>query len=176
MKHKIVFTSILLSLLLVTFTSLANAQTSSPRGLANGRLIACQARENVVKNRMDSLMDLVTNMEKVFDSIAVRVETFYTNTVLPSGKTVPNYDTLVANIGNKKDLVTVALDKSKSDVAAFSCAASDPKGVLNTFRLDMQAVKGALQNYRTSIKNLIVAVHSVSPTPNPSASASPEGE
>ncbi len=110
---------------------------------------------------MESLVDLVANIENKFASISGRVQNFYTNTVLPSGKTVPNYAALVADIGTKKDAVSLSLGKAQTDVAAFSCTADDPKGLLNTFRLDMQAVKGALQNYRTSIKNLIVAVSSV---------------
>lgn len=156
------------SLFFILTTHSANAQTV--RNLGGVRLQSCQARESAVKNRMESLIDLVTNMESKFDSIAMRVENFYTNKIVPSGKTVSNYDTLVSTIGTKKDAVTAALDKAKGDVSAFSCTANDPKGLLNQFRLDMQAVKGALKDYRTSIKNLIVAVHSVSPSESPSAS------
>ncbi len=173
LKHKTAIALALLTLLLVGSTSVTFAQTPRGLGLTNGRLVACQAREKAVKNRMESLIDLVSNIESKFDSIAQRVENFYTNTVIPSGKTVPNYNTLIADISTKKDAVTTSLNKAQSDVTAFNCTANDPVTLLNTFRIDMQAVKEALKTYRTSIKNLIVAVHSESPSPSPEASEKP---
>jgi hypothetical protein len=58
----------------------------------------------------------------------------------------------------------------------FSCDGNDPKGLLTQFRTDMQTVKQALHDYRTSIKNLIVAVRSVTgeiESATPSASLEP---
>lgn len=140
--------------------------------LTDARLKSCQAKEESIKNRLSHLNQLATNMQEKFDAIAERVKEYYTTKVVPSGKTVANYDTLVANVATKKTQVQTALTKAQDDVAGFSCDGEDPKGHLTTFRLDMQAVKGALKEYRTSIKNLIVAIRSVtgetkkaSPTP-----------
>jgi hypothetical protein len=139
------------------------------------RLRACEARREGITQRSSHLVSLVSGMESTFDSIAARVEQYYTGTVLPSGKTVPNYDSLVAKIQTEKDSVTAALNKAKEDERAFSCN-SNPKAQLNQFRVDMQSVKTALKNYRTSIKNLIVAIHSVtgSEKSSPRPLASPE--
>jgi hypothetical protein len=103
------------------------------------------------------LMRLVVKVEGKFDAITLRVETFYTTKVVPSGKTLPNYDVLVADIAAKKALVQTALSNVQSSSANFSCTAEDPKGQLNKFKLEMQNVKKALHDYRISIKNLIIA-------------------
>lgn len=180
MKLKVL--SVFLILLFLSIATPALAQDGL-RGTPNpsfspfpteGRLKSCQARENAVKNRLSSLIRLVTNMEGKFDAIALRVENFYKNKVVPSGKTVPNYDSLVADIATQKTNVQSALTKAQNDMSSFSCTADSPKALLNQFRIDMQNVKAALKNYRTSIKNLIVAVRTVVEGGSPEPSETPE--
>lgn len=144
--------------------------------LPEARLRVCQARENTITKRMTQLTQLVTTMESKFDAIAQRTEKYYTSKVVPSGKTVVNYDALVAEIQTKKTAVQTALTTAQTNSVGFSCTGNNPKGLLTQFRTDMQAVKKALQNYRTSIKNLIVAVRSVTGTTekaNPNVSPKP---
>jgi len=136
--------------------------------LQDVKLKACQARENVIKNRSNNLGKLVSSITNHFDAIALRVENYYTETVVPSGKTVANYDALIADIESKKSAVETALQKAKDNFKDFSCTIDDPKGRLLKFREDMQAVKSALQDYRTSIKNLIVVIRSVTGDENQS--------
>ncbi len=172
-KNKFLIAGLFLSFLL--FATPALAQTGKPtgtppfkRGLTELKLRSCEARQDAIKTRMNSLIRLVTNMEEKFDAIAQRVKDFYTS----SGKTIPNYDALVADIQAKKDVVSTDLAKAQADVDAFSCTGDDPKGILTTFRLDMQKVKSDLKAFRTSIKNLIVAVRGLAPTPE--ATGTPE--
>lgn len=174
MKTKVLVGALVLSFFLLVPPALAKGQPSSlpsPRatGLVNGALRSCQARENAVKNRMESLTNMATNIEKVFDSIAKRVEDFYA----ASGKTIPNYSTLVADISAKKAIVDTDLASAQSMVKAFSCTSGDPKTLLNQFRVDMQKVKTDLKNYRTSIKNLIVAVRPLAPEATEKPEATP---
>ncbi len=129
--------------------------------LQNAKLKSCQARENAIKQRSTSLTGTVNNMLSKFDAIAQRVEDYYTAKVVPAGKTVANYNSLVSDIQAKKAAVGSALSTAQSVSTNFSCTEADPKGQLTQFRQDMQQVMSALKNYRTSIKNLIVAVHSV---------------
>ncbi|MBI3397376.1 hypothetical protein HY045_02780 [Candidatus Woesebacteria bacterium] len=148
--------------------------------LIDAKLKACQARENAIKTRSTHLGQLATTMEEKFDAIAKRVEEYYTTKVVPSGKTVSDYDALVADIQTKKTAVQTALTQAQADSTGFSCTGDDPKGQMTLFRKDMQAVIQALKDYRTSIKSLIVAVHSVTGTtertsPSPSASPVPTG-
>lgn len=174
-KFSLSVTAACFSLLL--FTSPANAQplrTSSPKPtLPPGRMRSCEARALAVQTRLSQLLRLTTNMLDVFNTHAKRIMDFYTNVILPSGKTVPNYDTLIANIDTKKTAVETAWTKAKAGADAFSCTTGDPRQLLNQFRLDMIATKRALKDYRTAIKNLIVAVKRVTPAESPTPSPSP---
>lgn len=136
-------------------------QTGEQPTSASGKLRSCQVREAAIKRRMEHLVRLATNMENTFDRHAQGVENFYTTKVVPSGKTVTNYSALVSDIAVKKAAVQTALSKAQTDVASFSCASGTPKSQMTQFRMDMRVVKRALKEYRASIKNLIVAVHSV---------------
>jgi hypothetical protein len=187
MRMKIVSAFLILSFVLLAVPSFAigkpNALTGRPSGLptraqnrlAEAKLRSCQARENAITKRMTRLIALVTTMESKFDAITQRVEDYYTSKVVPSGKTVADYDALVTGIQTKKSDVQTALTSAQTNADDFSCTSDDPKGLLIQFREDMQAVKGALKDYRTAIKNLIVAVHSVTgATESASPSVSPE--
>jgi ABC-type transporter Mla subunit MlaD len=140
------------------------ARQQAQTRLTEAKLRACQAREDAIKKRASRLTQLATNMEGKFDKHAQRVEDYYTSKVVPSGKTVTNYDSLIADIDAKKAAVAAALSTAQNDADNFSCTGDDPKGQLTQFRKDMQAVKKALKDYRTSIKNLIVAVRLVTGT------------
>lgn len=129
--------------------------------LEGAKLQACQARENATKTRSKRLTRLATTMQEKFDAIAKRVEDYYTTKVVPSGKTVSNYDSLVADIQTKKNAVQTALTNAQSDLSGFSCTDNNPKAMITKFNEDMKAVKSALREYRMSVKNLIVGVHSV---------------
>lgn len=129
--------------------------------LEGAKLQACQARENATKTRSERLTQLANTMQEKFDAIAKRVEDYYTTKVVPSGKTVSNYDSLVADVQTKKDAAQTALTNAQSDLSGFSCTDKNPKAMITKFNEDMKAVKSALQEYRMSVKNLIVGVHSV---------------
>lgn len=133
--------------------------TRGSQASSTGILKACQARESAIKNRMTHLTQLATNMMNKFDKHVERVEKYYTDKVVPSGKTVSNYNSLGSDIGTKKAAVQTAVTKAQDDVNKFNCSTGDPRGAMTQFRQNMQATKKALKDYRTSIKNLIVAVH-----------------
>ena len=145
---------------ILLFTSTAKALDLPRQATPPGKLKSCQARESAIKTRMSHLIQVVTNTMNQFDRHASRVEKYYTTKAVTAGKTVANYNGLVADISGKKVAVQTALTKAQSDVQSFSCA-TDPKGQMGQFRQDMQVVKMALKDYRTSIKNLIVAVRGV---------------
>ncbi len=125
------------------------------------RLKVCEERQDTIKNKSSSLEKFTSNMFEKFDAILSRVKEFYTNKVLPTGKSVSNYDSLLADIQTKRDAVQAALTEAKIDISGFSCDSANPKSQITLYREDMQAVKSALKDYRTSIKNLIVAVRGV---------------
>lgn len=122
----------------------------------------CEVKEKILITRTESLTRLVTNMEAKFTAIVERVKSFATD----KGLTVENYDALLADIETNKTAVDEALASSSVNAQAFTCDSDDPKAALTGFREDMQAVKQALHDYRTSIKDLIVAVKQAVETAN----------
>lgn len=125
----------------------------------SGAQRACEARESAVSKRMTQMLRLGLKMLAVFQSHTERVQTYYLTKVLPAGLVVSNYDVLVADIAAKKALSQTALAKAQSDISAFNCTDGVARTYLNSFRLNMQAVTKALKNFRTSVKNLTVAVN-----------------
>jgi len=127
----------------------------------DAKLQACQAIENSIKNRSLGLVSLAKNIESKFDAIAKKVQDFYMNVVVASGGVVAGYDALTSDIQVKKSAVETALAKAQNDATVFSCPSENLKEKMMQFKNDMQTVKQALQDYRTSIKNLIVAIISM---------------
>lgn len=178
MKVSLLHKTLLATTLFFLATSVVSAQSStgqarratkpSPAAVSETRVRSCEARKDAVTNRMASLVRFANNMLEKFSAISLRVQQFYTDKVLPTGVTVANYDALLKDVADKKAVVETAVAKAQADVDDFSCDDSDIRDQYSTFRQNMQAVKQALQNYRTAIKNLIVAVHSALPTPTPS--------
>lgn len=166
---------IILSVLfsLVVFVTSASGQASPSAGKRQEKkevrireiLTSCEARKAALQKRSESLTNLVTKMATKFDGIVKRVANHYSAKVVPGGKLVSNYDVLLSDIDAKKTVVQSALATAQKDAAKLTCTGVDSKSTAKAafvqFRKDMQSVKSALRDYRTSIKNLIVAVKSV---------------
>lgn len=149
--------------------------------LQDVKLKVCQNMSENVTRRSTHLVALVAKMEQTFTSIADGVEQYYLTKVVPTGTTLPSYDALVADIATKKAVVDAMVQTTQTDAANFSCTGNNPAAQLILYRTDMQAVLKGLQDYRTAIKNLIVAVRTlksvkvsttpgqVTPTPTPNS-------
>lgn len=167
-KHPVIITSALLLSMSIVPTTFAFQPSSitgmqghvATQGGQQGLQQACQMHAADIKNKLSHILTLTANIETVFDTHATQVENYYTTKVVPNGVTVANYSALVGNIATSKAGVTTALATVQTDVVSFSCSASDPRALLTTFKVNMRSVATALQAYRTSIKNLIVAVRS----------------
>jgi hypothetical protein len=120
------------------------------------RLKVCQNREKEITTKMTTLTTRGTDHLNVFTKIADRVEAFYKT----KGKTVANYDSLVADVNAKKAAVETAIASAKASGTTFSCTDPNPGMAAQQFKDSHAAVVKALQDYRTAIKNLIVAVRS----------------
>jgi len=141
--------------------------------LHDANLRMCQAREAGIKTRSEHLVQLSQTMIENFDKTVQNVQTYYVTVLIPADKTVPNYDSLTSDIKTRKNAVQEALAKAKTEFSNFSCESDGPKQILSKFRVNMQLVKELLGAYRTSIKNLIVAVHSVSQGKSEQSNACP---
>jgi hypothetical protein len=131
--------------------------SQSSTRLADAKLKACQNREKAINNIMSRIADRGQKQINLFTSIAERTEKFYAD----KGKTLSNYDALVAEVNAKKAAAQTAVDAVKDGSVTFKCDGSDPKGAASGFKDALKSEIAALKAYRTSVKNLIVGVKSV---------------
>ncbi len=193
--NNMVLASLILSLILPVAVMAKSHPSSSPdravgqnpspsQRLTEAKLGVCQNREAAITKRLTQLIRLANKTQEKFDAIAERVETYYTTKAVPAGKIVSTYDALVVEIATKKTAVQTVLTAAETSAATFSCTSDDPKGQLTQFKTAMQDVKKALHEYRTAVKNLIVAIRSVngknesspSPVASPTVSATSEAQ
>jgi ABC-type transporter MlaC component len=140
-----------------TTSQLTDPGSQGATKLADAKLKACQNRETAIKNIMGRIADRGQKQLDLFTTIATRVETFYTD----KGKTLSNYDALVADVTAKKDAAQTKVDAVKATSITFKCDGTDPKGTVSSFQTDLKAEITALKDYKTAVKNLIVGVKSV---------------
>jgi len=139
---------------------LESAKENANTRLTDTKLKMCQAHEKDITKIMGNLADRGQKQLTLFSTIAERTEKFYTE----KGKTLSNYDTLVADVNAKKTAAQTAIDTVKSTTVEFKCDGTDPKGVASSFKTALKAEIAALKAYKTSVKNLIVGVKSVQST------------
>ena len=145
--------------------------------LEGKKLEACRAREEAIKNRKKSLLRLATEALKRMDGWVENLKKFYEEKMVPNGKTVSNYNDLLAEIERTRAEAVASLDKASKIVDEFSCDGDNPKEVCKEFRLAMQETKTKLFEYRKAIKNLLVAMRKVAgEVTKPTPVASPEAE
>jgi hypothetical protein len=125
------------------------------RHLSGGKLKTCQNRQTEITSIMTRSVTRAQNQLDLFATIASRTEGFYTK----RGKTLTNYDNLVAAIASAKAQAETDLQTLKG--FSFSCDSSDPKGQITAFKAALATERSDLQAYRTAVKNLIVGVKSV---------------
>lgn len=132
-----------------------NAHVNATIQLNHAKLNACHNRKTAINNIMARIDTRAKNQLALFSTIATRVENFY----LSKGKIVSNYSQLVADIN-------VADAKAQTDLStlqtssSFHCSVNNPKAVVTAFQGYLKITISDLQNYRTTVKNLIVAVAS----------------
>jgi hypothetical protein len=135
----------------------ANAGSQGATRLDAAQLKICLKHEKVITNLLSRLSDRGQKQFTLFTTIATRTENFYNN----KGKTLSNYDALLADLGAKRDVAQTAVDNLKASSLNFNCGANDPKGVASSFKDSLKNEISALKDYKTSVKNLIVGVKSV---------------
>jgi hypothetical protein len=106
---------------------------------------------------MDRVSKRGQNHVDAIATIADKAEAFYTK----SGKSLSNYNALVADVNAKKSAAQAAVNVVKSDQASFKCDGADPKGTANTFKDDVKKMESAIKDYKTSVKSLIAGIKTV---------------
>lgn len=146
--------------------------------LEDRKIQACKAREEAIKNRKGSLLRLATESLKRMDVFVEKIKNFYQEKLVANGKSVSNYNDLLAEVERTRLEAVNSLDKASKLADEFRCDGDNPKEVYKEFRLAMQQTKEKLYEYRKAIKNLLVAVRkaAVSVSESPSPKVSPEAE
>jgi hypothetical protein len=120
--------------------------------LAAKRLEACEKHSDKINGIIQKRSEQATKQLAVFTKISDRVQTFVTDKNL----TVENYDTLVAAINDKEASAQAAIEANTA--TKFDCNTASADKPLQVPRTSVEAVRTALHDYRTAIKNLIVNV------------------
>lgn len=116
---------------------------------------ACENRREAFKTRLGNLSEHSQKVVEVMDKIVDRVEAFKTSKNLD----VPNYDALVADVNAKKAVVHNLQNVAKADSDQdFNCDRSHALERVQSFTDILHQQIDALKDYKTAIKNLIVAV------------------
>ncbi len=121
--------------------------------LQAAQLRACKNREVAIKNIISRIDTRAQNQLKLFNTIATRVENFYTK----RGKTISNYSQLVASVNAAYTQAENDFGTLK-DNSTFSCSSTNPKGMVTAFQGYLKTEIADLRDYRTAVKNLIVGV------------------
>jgi hypothetical protein len=136
------------------------AKLAEVKARVEGRLddikqAVCEKRLTVIQRIMDRAGTQGTKHLAVFDKILDRVKDFYDTKNL----SVANYEALVTETTDMHDAAQTAIDAVNDDTE-FSCDGDNPVGKVNVFNGEVRAMRKALKEYRTSIKDLIVGIHS----------------
>lgn len=121
---------------------------------------ACEARQASIDTRVSNYATAAQKHLTAFDGVFTKVQAFYTS----NGLSVSNYDTLVATATNKQTLAQQAVAALAALNVKIDCTQADPAQSVATVKAAVSGARTALQDYRSAIKDLIVAIKGVSST------------
>jgi len=139
-------------------TSVFASNSANNRNQNPARLRICQTREGTINIRSERILNMASAMINSFEIKSQKVQDYYNTNMISKGKTISNFGILIGDIQTKKEAVLVELSKARAEAEYFSCTGNEPQKSMKDFRKYMLEVNTALKNYRTSVKNLIVAV------------------
>lgn len=170
---------------------ISKAMERKANKLSEARLKICEGREEKIGNRFKSLIALGEKTHAGKEKIVERVDGFYTNVLVPAGHTLPNYETLKADIEVKETAVKAALEAAQVNGQEFSCDSDDPKAQADEFKENVQTLIAANKAYKQSVRTFVVSVRDLAKqarstssgsttkadklTPSPAVSSAEEG-
>ena len=135
--------------------------------LEANKLRVCELHKTKITAIIGRSITRAKRQLELFTRISDRVKAFY----VKKGYNVANYSELVAAADAAKAKAQADLD-TLQNLDAFDCNSDDPKGQTEIFKMALKTVNQDLKDYRTAVKNLIVAVKSA----NSQSSGEQEGE
>ena len=144
-------------------TDVNERKEAAATGLTATKLKVCLKRQAKISNIMARIANRGSKQIELFNTIAERTQNFYTE----KGKTLTNYDALVADVAAKKAAAQEAVAAISIASIGFDCNSENPKGMASNFQASLKSEIETLKAYKTSVKNLIVGVKSVQSTLSP---------
>jgi hypothetical protein len=114
---------------------------------------ACEAHKTEINKRANNYASAAQKHLGVFNDIFTKLQNFYTS----KGLNVSNYDTLVADATAKQTAAATAVQALKDADVSIDCTSTDPASTVATLKVTVANARQALKDYRTSLKNLVVA-------------------
>ena len=136
---------------------LTQQKESRKSSLDDNRKSKCEKREAKINSIIQKRSEQGTKHLAKFNSISERVQQFVSDKNL----TIADYDALVQAINDKKAAAEAAIAANTENT--FSCATTDGSEPAKLSRTTIDAVRDALKEYRTAIKDLIVKVKASTP-------------
>jgi len=130
------------------------AQATVSTRLDAAKLKLCTVREKVIDNILTRVANRGNRHLTLISGVATKTEAYY----ISSGKTLGSYDSLVTTVNADKTAAQMAVDQVKTDSTVFKCDGTDPLGTLQTFKDHVKAEVSALQDYKSSVKDLVAGV------------------
>lgn len=148
---------------------------ASRSALIKERLTAAklEACERVVQSLTTRSIKMSESMAKhlgVLEKSQTKIEALAARRVA-AGKTINGYAGLLAAANAAKANAAAAVAEI-SDPPALDCSTGSPKASVTEFKSSFKAAREALYNYHRALRNLLVAVASVTGQENKSATAS----
>lgn len=122
---------------------------------AEARKNACEARKDSIEKRLANRVEKAKAHKATFDKVFARVKAFHDEKNLNT----PNYDSLVAAADAAAAEAEAQINALDALDGSVDCSQSTVTDSLAAFKEAVTGAKQSLKDYRTAIKNLIVAVH-----------------
>ncbi|HSX05543.1 MAG TPA: hypothetical protein VLF69_03700 [Candidatus Saccharimonadales bacterium] len=119
---------------------------------------ACTQRQNNINRRTAQFAANAARHLEVFNKIFTKVQAFHDS----KGLQVSDYDALVAAATAKQTAAQTAVDALKALNVQIDCTQPDPASTVATIKSAVTDARTALQAYRTSLKDLVVALKGAS--------------
>lgn len=139
-------------------TLLNQDRKNSKEHTAAQRLKACEERQTDINKHSTQFATEAAKHLDTFNSIFTKLQAFQVSKHL----TVSNYSTLLADATAKQATAQTAVTTLKTLDVNINCSQPDPASTVATIKESVSSTRTALQAYRTSLKNLVVAMKGAS--------------
>lgn len=123
---------------------------------------ACTARKNAMQKRLSAKVTVAEKHKELFDKIFTKVQNFYNQ----KGLSIDNYESLVEAVEDAQADTTEKLLALKSIDTSVDCSDPNVANTISTFREALGATRDSLKTYKTTLKELIAAVHQAAESAN----------